>query len=84
MKTLTALAAWTLAATASAADLDGGLVTAMDRIGGNLLGPAAFDAVLFDPQPDPPRLRLFFSETQSQPVEILIGGPGGVRGAGPA
>jgi hypothetical protein len=76
MKTLTTLVVWTLAATASAADLDGGLVTAVDRIGGNLLGPAAFDAVLFDPQPDPPRLRLFLSEAQSQPMELLIGGPG--------
>jgi hypothetical protein len=55
-----------------AADLDRGLVTAVDRIGGNLLGPAAFDAVLFDPQPDPPRLRLYLSAEQTHPVEVVL------------
>ena len=60
------------ASVAGAADLDRGLVTAVDRIGGNLLGPAAFDAVLFDPQPDPPRLRLYLSAEQTHPVEVVL------------
>ena len=60
------------AGAAGAAELDGGLITAVDRIGGNLLGPNAFDAVGFDAQPDPPRLRLFLSEKQTHPVEIIL------------
>ena len=58
----------------AAEQLDRGLVTALDRIGGNLLGTDGFDAVLLDP-PDPvelERLRIYLSEAQRHPVEIVV------------
>lgn len=64
---------------ASASSLDSGLVTALDRVGGNLLGSAAFDAVLADP-PDliaPSTLRLHLSPVQERPVEVVLTVPGG-------
>src|SRR5687768_13585439 len=66
------LLAASLAVAAPTQAADQGLVTALDRIGGNLLGPAAFDAVLFDPQPDPPVVRLHLSTAQAQPVEVVL------------
>lgn len=58
----------------SAQRLDAGLVSALDRVGGSLLGVDAFDAVLAEP-PDPvepERLRIYLSETQISPVEIVV------------
>jgi hypothetical protein len=54
--------------------LDGGLVTALDRVGGNLLGRSAFRAVLQEPpEPDEPqRVRLYLSTVQAHPVEIVL------------
>jgi hypothetical protein len=62
-----------LAGRATAQQLEPGLVTALDRIGGNLLGASAFDAVLQEP-PDPvqPPLRIYLSAAQSHPVEIIL------------
>jgi hypothetical protein len=70
--TSAALLILSLATAHEAHAADPGLVTALDRIGGNLLGPAAFDAVLFDPQPDPPVVRLYLSTAQAQPVEVVL------------
>jgi hypothetical protein len=62
---------------ASAQQFDPGLVTALDRIGGSLLGASAFDAVLTDP-PEPfvaPNVRIYLSLSQAQPLEIVLINP---------
>lgn len=68
-----------MSVTAASEQFEPGLVTAMDRIGGTLLGTAAFDAVLTDP-PDPvqpQRLRIDLNLAQTHPVEVvLITSPG--------
>jgi hypothetical protein len=54
--------------------MEPGLVTAMDRIGGALLGTSSFDAVLQNPLDpvQPQRLRIDLSLAQSSPVEIVL------------
>jgi hypothetical protein len=78
-----AMLALVLCATVSqnmaAQQMEPGLVTAMDRIGGTLLGTSSFDAVLTNSSDSvqPQRLRIDLSLAQGSPVEIvLIGGPG--------
>jgi hypothetical protein len=73
-----AMSALVLCATNMAAQqMELGLVTAMDRIGGALLGTSSFDAVLLNPTDpiQPQRLRIDLSLAQGSPVEIvLVGG----------
>lgn len=63
----------TAATHANAQSLDRGLVIALDRIGGNLLGTDAFDAVLQSPpEPvEPERLRVYLTPSATA-VEIVV------------
>jgi hypothetical protein len=70
--TVVAATVLSLAVATPALTADRGLATALDRIGGNLLGTSAFDAVTFDPQPDPPAVRVYLSTRQAQPVEVVL------------
>lgn len=51
-----------------------GQIQAFAQTGQNLLGGDVFDAA-FDPQPDPPALRLYFSQVQPVPVNIVLANP---------
>ncbi len=70
-----------LAPDVDAQQLDRGLIQALDRIGGNLLGAEGFDAVLINPpEPvaDPPdpvapeRLRVYLNPESATAVEIIV------------
>jgi hypothetical protein len=74
LSTAAAAIVLTVTSTATAQTLDRGLITALDRIGGNLLGNDRFDAVLVDP-PDPvapERLRIYLDPANPSAVEIVF------------
>jgi hypothetical protein len=71
----------TISQNMAAQQIEPGLVTAMDRIGGALLGTSSFDAVLTNPTDpvQPQRLRIDLSLAQGSPVEIVLVGASGER-----
>ncbi len=65
------------AAVAAGMELNEGLVTALDRIGGNLLGDAVWDAAGIGPPDDgsPASLQLWVAASPPSPVELIMALP---------